>query len=75
MTACPNWIDIGNGERCAIVDDPENAGNYKNLRVRPWPDGRVAWHVNGERCGFRPAMREAKRAAIAFARAQIAGLA
>ena len=69
-----SWVDAGNGERVAVIDDPENVGNYKALLVRPWGNGQWRAEVNGGFRGWYSTMAEAKSCAISFARAQIAGL-
>ncbi len=68
------WLDLGNGERGAVLEDPENVGNYKSLKVRPWPTGEWVWSVNGTDRGRAPTMKEAKALAVKFARAQIVGI-
>jgi hypothetical protein len=64
------WLDIGNGERSAILEHPERVDGYQHLRVRPWPDGRFEYSVQGERRGFATTMAEAKTSAVSFAQSQ-----
>lgn len=67
------WIDAGNGERISVVEDADNVGNYRALRVRPWGNGQWRAEVNGAFRGYHPTAAAAKACAVNFARNQIAG--
>ena len=65
------WMDIGDDERSAIINDPDNPGNYKSLRVRPWPNGEWVWSVNEFDLGRVASIHEAKCKAVAYAKDQL----
>lgn len=62
------WLDVGNGERSCVMTWPEQPTNYQTLHIRPWPNQRYHFFVNGAFRGDAPTLRAAERAAIRSAR-------